>query len=71
MTALAVGQLKDKPQVDPKWMARISFATILSCVLFGEWLFPDGEGHEDEIRSAISDFVMDGLNANNAFPLAE
>ncbi len=57
-------RLAGKARIDPKLLARVSFATILSCVIFREWLFPEELATEAEITAAISDFVMDGLNAN-------
>jgi hypothetical protein len=39
---------------------------VLACVLFKDWVFPAGMATEDEIRAAINDFVMDGINANSA-----
>jgi hypothetical protein len=45
-------------------MARVSFATIMACIIFRDLLFPKGLATRDEVRAAISDFVMDGLNAN-------
>jgi AcrR family transcriptional regulator len=44
--------------------ARISFATVLACALFRSWLFPAGIAGEEEIRDAVTDFVMDGAKAN-------
>ncbi len=57
-------RLRAEPRIDPKLLARVSFATILSCVIFKDWLFPRELANEAEIGAAISDFVMDGLNAN-------
>jgi len=53
------------PRVDPKLMVRVSFAAVLGCVLFKEWIFPPGMASEDEIGAAINDFVLDGINANS------
>jgi hypothetical protein len=63
-TAMATSRLLETPRIHPKLMARVSFATILACILFKDLLFPKGLASRDEIRAAISDFVMDGLNAN-------
>lgn len=57
--------LKSEPRVDPELMARISFVSIMSCIVFQDWLFPDGRWDRERIHDAISQFVMDGLNANN------
>jgi AcrR family transcriptional regulator len=54
-----------RPPMDPKLLARISFATILFCTVFKDWLFPEGTD-EEEIRSAVAAFVLDGINANAA-----
>lgn len=51
-------------RVDPRLMVRVSFAAVLACVMFGEWIFPRGMASEEEIEAAIVDFVLDGINAN-------
>lgn len=63
-TAIAMNRLSENPKLHPKLMTRISFATILACSLFQDWLFPEGLASDEEINTAISDFIMDGLNAN-------
>jgi AcrR family transcriptional regulator len=50
-----------KAKVAPKLMVRVSFAAVLSCILFKDWLFPAGMASEDEISDAIIDFVIDGI----------
>jgi len=62
--ATAMKRLSDKPKIHPKLMTRVSFATILACIIFKDWLFPKGLAGPEEISTAISDFVMEGLNAN-------
>ena len=62
--ARAMKRLSAKPRIDPRLMTRVSFAAILACIIFKDWLFPDGLAGEDEISDAISGFVMDGLGAN-------
>jgi AcrR family transcriptional regulator len=65
--ALMASRMADSsPRVDPKLMVRVSFVAVLACVLFKDWVFPAGMATEDEIRAAINDFVMDGINANSA-----
>jgi AcrR family transcriptional regulator len=61
MMSLRTGAL---PTVDPKLMVRVSFAAVLACVLFKDWLFPRGIASDEEISAAIREFVMDGVNAN-------
>jgi AcrR family transcriptional regulator len=63
--AMAMRHLRGKPRVHPKLLARISFAALLSCVIFRDWLFPEELASEDEMRDAISAFIMDGLNTND------
>lgn len=56
--------LAGKPKVHPKLLTRVSFATILACVMFRDWLFPGELATEEEISDAISAFILDGLNVN-------
>jgi len=63
-SSTATSRRLDNPKIDPKLIVRISFATILACVIFKDWLFPKGLASEAEIRAAISDFIMEGLAAN-------
>ncbi len=51
-------------QVDPRLMVRVSFAAVLACVLFKDWMFPRELASDDAINDAIIDFVLDGINAN-------
>ena len=62
--ATAMQRLTGKPKIHPRLLARVSFATVLACVIFREWLFPAKLASEREIAAAISDFLLDGLNAN-------
>lgn len=49
------------PAVDPQLMVRVSFAAVLACMMFKDWLFPKDFSQED-IRQAIVSFVMDGID---------
>jgi AcrR family transcriptional regulator len=62
--AMATDRLTGKPMIDPKLIVRVSFATIIACVMFKDLLFPKGLATKDEIKAAVRDFVMYGLNAN-------
>ncbi len=53
------------PRIPAHIMARLSFGAIFSCVIFREWLFPAGVASKQEIFSSLTDFVIDGLNANS------
>lgn len=61
---LAAANFKEEPVFDPELMARISFVAIMSCILFQDWIFPEGLSDPARIRETVSHFVMDGLNAN-------
>ncbi|MDB5724894.1 MAG: transcriptional regulator [Novosphingobium sp.] len=54
-------------KVAPEMMVRVSFAAVLGCVLFNDWMFPPGLAEDGAIREATLDFVLDGLNANNDY----
>ncbi len=56
-----------EPKVAPEMMVRVSFAAVLGCVLFNDWMFPPGVAEDGVIREATLDFVLDGLNANNSY----
>ena len=56
---------KVKPKIDPEIMAGISFSAIFSCIIFREWIFPGSDARKNEIYSALTDFIIDGLNANS------
>lgn len=57
-------RIDGKPTVDPKLMVRVSFAAVLGCVMFKDWMFPKGMASQKAIREAIIHFVIDGINAN-------
>lgn len=62
--AMMSARVEKDPKVDPKLMVRVSFAAILACVIFKDWIFPKGMASRKEISAAITDFVIDGLSAN-------
>lgn len=62
--AMMTGRMARAPRVDPRLMVRVSFAAVLACILFKEWIFPPGMASDEQISAAIKDFVMDGINAN-------
>lgn len=63
-TAMSNRVETDAP-VDPKLLVRVSFAAVLGCVLFKDWIFPEGLASDEDIRSAILDFVIDGISVND------
>jgi len=48
-------------KMDARIVNRVSFATVLACVLFGDWLFPDELGKR-EMSSVLSKFITHGLD---------
>ncbi len=54
----------EDPRVAPELMVRVSFAAVLGCALFKDWLFPPGLASDEAIRQATIAFVVDGINAN-------
>lgn len=59
---------KSAALVSPELMVRVSFASVLGCVLLKDWIFPKGLASDTKIRAAINDFVMNGVNANAQQP---
>lgn len=55
-------------KVDPKLLVRVSFAAVLGCVIFKDWLFPAGLAGHEQIDSAVIDFVIDGIGVDNSGP---
>jgi len=64
MSSLAERNLKGEAKILPRHVARISFATIIACTLFHDWLFTDEVDAPDEVQKAISDFILEGVAAN-------
>jgi hypothetical protein len=51
--------------VDPDILVRVSFAAVLGCVMFKDWMFPDQSSPDAAISAGIIDFVIDGINVNS------
>jgi AcrR family transcriptional regulator len=62
--AQTTARLTGDPKIDPKLFVRVSFAAVLGCILFRDWIFPPDLASDEEIRQAINDFVREGLAAN-------
>ncbi len=56
----------DDARVDPALMVRVSFAAVLGCVIFKDWLFHELPVSANAVDDAIMEFVLDGINANRA-----
>lgn len=57
-------KMKQHAKVPPALMVRVSFAAVLACVMFRDWIFPAGLASDEQIRNAINDFVLEGIGAN-------
>jgi AcrR family transcriptional regulator len=63
-SAISMKRFPDKPKIHPRLVSRVSFATILTCVVFKDWLFPEGLASDEEVSAAVSDFILEGISAN-------
>lgn len=52
--------------VNAKLMAKIIFATVLSSVMFKDWLFPESEASSEEVVEAIGDYLITSVHANTS-----
>lgn len=61
--AVELGQQHARPEskIGFELMARLSFAALLSPIIFRKWLFPEGLVSDDELLAAITEFVHAGL----------
>jgi len=55
-------RIKGKPAVDPRLLVRVCFASVLANVIFKPWIFPAGLASDEQIRSAVSHFVLNGVS---------
>ncbi|MEW9856556.1 TetR/AcrR family transcriptional regulator [Novosphingobium sp. M1R2S20] len=61
----AMTRMRQSPseKISPDLMVRISFAAVLGCVMFREWLFPKELSDDEMVRKAVIRFVLDGIYA--------
>lgn len=71
MSAIEEAKLVGQPRVPARLISRISFASILGCVLFDDWLIPDGVADDEEVHEALCDFIMEGLSVNPSMHTAQ
>lgn len=62
--AMMAQRVEKDPRIDPRLMVRVSFAAVLACVAFKDWMFPKGMASDEDISAAIIDFVIDGISAS-------
>lgn len=60
-----LGDRADAVPISPELMVRISFAAVMGCALFGDWMIPEDLASAEAIGAAITAFTIDGLNANS------
>jgi AcrR family transcriptional regulator len=66
--AYLMGQrLKGRMKVDPRLTVRVIFGAVLASVMFKDWIFPAGLATDEEITTAVNDFVKEGSRANFGF----
>lgn len=64
MSTLEEARLSKRFRIPPHLISRISFASILGCILFHDWLFPEGIAKDADVHDALCDFIMEGLSVN-------
>lgn len=47
--------------IDPGLIVRVAFGTVLGCITYSDWLFPDASGKQGAIGGAITEFVLAGI----------
>jgi AcrR family transcriptional regulator len=64
-SALMRKRVHGTPKVDPNLLVRVSFAAVLGCVIFRDWVCPAGTASDAQINDAIIDFIIEGINVNS------
>lgn len=62
MSTFAAARGGEEAMIDAKLTARISFGSLLACVLFRDWLFPQGLASDQKIKEAVINFVQKGAD---------
>jgi AcrR family transcriptional regulator len=53
-----------KAKIDPRLLVRVTFVTVLGCMMFKDWIFPRGLASDEDISAAINTFIMEGTSVN-------
>lgn len=61
----------NRGKVSPEVMVRVTFAAVLGCTMFKDWIFPKGLASDEKITAAINTFVIEGISANVGQPKAK
>ncbi|MCX7863600.1 MAG: TetR/AcrR family transcriptional regulator [Novosphingobium sp.] len=48
-------------RVDPDKLVRVAFGTLLGCLTYRDWLFPDASSEREQIDEAIRAFILQGV----------
>jgi AcrR family transcriptional regulator len=59
------GRMGDRVPIDPKLVVRVSFAAVLACVIFRDWLIPEDVADDRAFREAVVHFVLYGINGES------
>ncbi len=54
-------RIEARSKLDPAITVRVSFAAMLGCVLFKDWLFSGTELSPSKVNRAITEFILDGI----------
>lgn len=54
-------RIEQRSKFDPEIVVRVSFAAMLGCVLFKDWLFSGTESSPSKVNRAITEFILDGI----------
>jgi AcrR family transcriptional regulator len=65
--ALMSERLKERGKVDPRLTVRVVFGAVFASVMFKDWLFPAGVATDEEITTAVNDFIKEGTRAHFGF----
>jgi len=68
MARMARARMRRRSGVNPELVTRLTFATILASVVFRDWLIPRNVASDAEIRKAVVDFVIAGVNDGQPLP---
>ena len=47
--------------IDPEKLVRVAFGTLLGCLTYREWLFPEAPDRAEEIDEAVREFILQGV----------
>jgi len=47
--------------IDPGKIVRVAFGTLLGCLTYRDWLFPDAASEQEGIDEAIREFILQGV----------